>query len=85
MDTDEFCFPFDGLEFIARRDVGGPAVATAAASGSENADLAIAGPSIRGGDSDDVVHLRKRLTVVRVVTVWLAVIPPSTVNSPPLQ
>ena len=68
VDADEFCFPFDGLEFIVQRDMGTPTVASAAeSSGGDGAD-AIAGPSNRGGDSDDTRQLRSRLTVVRVVT-----------------
>jgi hypothetical protein len=68
VDTDEFCFPFDGLEFIAQRNVGALAVATAAALADEAAESAIACPKTGGGRSDDTVQLRSRLTVVRVVT-----------------
>ena len=67
VDTDEFCFPFDGLEFIVQRDLDS-SVTTDAALGGEEDKEAIAGPTIRGSSTDDKVQLRTRLTVVRVVT-----------------
>lgn len=66
VDADEFCFPFDGLEFIVARDLS----ATAAAPGGicgDSTETEIVGPSIGEVENDTATQGRSHLTVVRVI------------------
>ena len=69
VDADDFCFPFDGLEFIVRRGDEAAAAAAPAAAEPDDGGGGTASEEVRSGDEgDNERQLRPRLTVVRVIT-----------------